>query len=189
MAIRLFWLFFVALTITLCANVIISSAAKSMNSTTALEGAEMLFTQGELVQASKNVQEVIKSDPKNGEAHILFGQILASQNKLEEAEKSYQQAAEFSPDSADLFNHLGMLYVKKGNAQGAIKSFAIAIQKDPENVDAYHNMGNIAFASGDPQRAVGFYQKALSLNPNFGPSRQKMTEIMRLISASQSSRQ
>lgn len=56
-------------------------------------------------------------------------------------------------------------------------SAAKAMPNDPE---PYYRLGLIKLAMGEPRDAVAAFQRALSLNPNYGPAKAKLAEMMTL---------
>jgi cytochrome c-type biogenesis protein CcmH/NrfG len=55
-----------------------------------------------------------------------------------------------------------------------------AAKEMPKDAEPYYRLGLIRLAAGEPRDAVGAFRKALSLNPNYGPAKAKLAEMMTL---------
>ncbi|MBA3036782.1 MAG: tetratricopeptide repeat protein, partial [Desulfobacterium sp.] len=82
---------------------------------------ESLFLKGELVnlylQQKENikaltiVEDVLKKEPENIGALILFGKIKHSLNKIDDAKKIYEKIVEGKPKEKNIYLLLGSIYI------------------------------------------------------------------------------
>jgi tetratricopeptide (TPR) repeat protein len=90
---------------------------------------------------------------------------------MPKAIQEYRKAVAVAPDFAPAYNLLG--YAERqvgefGNAERAFKKYIELIPKDPNPYDSY---AELLMKMGRFDESIAMYRKALSVDPNFAPSR------------------
>jgi hypothetical protein len=62
--------------------------------------------------------------------------------------------------------------------QQALELFNLNVRNFPKSFAVYDSMGDAYAAMGDKTKASEFYKKALTINPNFKESQQKLENIL-----------
>lgn len=98
-------------------------------------------------------------------------------NETDQAKAYLLRCIEVSKDvlvSAQAHLLLGGILKKGGDLQGAEKEYLAAIDQDDKNPDAYYLLGELYAESGDTVKARAEWRKAIRINPNHGPARDRL---------------
>jgi Flp pilus assembly protein TadD len=101
------------------------------------ELAALLMDEADYRAAIAQLNEVVRLEPENYEAHLDLGICYAQKGFYEEAERAYARARELSPDDVLLNYNVAALYAlweKPGDAMAALKR---ALDKDPAKVRSW----------------------------------------------------
>src|SRR6185312_6460323 len=109
---------------------------------------------GQDAKAIPLLQQAIKGDPKNADAHYLLGLSYSRQEKLKDAEAELTQATALDPHNYQAFLLLGMTHDLRNDAAGALAVYEKAIAVDPKQPDAWHEAGSSALLLGKTDVAV-----------------------------------
>lgn len=90
---------------------------------------------GDLDGAVKEVQKLIKSDPKDMRYHGLLGELYENFKEYEKAEKAYKKALEIAPESPEVKMALAGLYRKKGDKEGFKKHMRVLFSDEKIDID------------------------------------------------------
>ena len=127
--------------------------------------AELYVKTGRIADAVKEAQDIIKSDPKNLEAHKLLGRIYlrslgdmpggaGSDNILKLAIEQYEEIVKLEPDSVDDHLLLGRLYRLNSDLQKAEDELKTAIKIDPSSEEAVTTLAMLYTDEGDTAHAL-----------------------------------
>lgn len=127
--------------------------------------AELYDKTGRKHDAVLEVQEILKRDPNNLEAHKLLGNIYlrslgdeqsgaGSQNTLHMAIEQYQAITKLEPNSVDNHLLLGRLYRLDNDLQKAENEFKTAVSLDPDSEEAVTTLAYLYNLEGDTNRAA-----------------------------------
>ena len=67
-------------------------------------------SEGNVPEAVKRFEEVIRLRPEYAEAHLNLGGLYTSMNRLNDAEEEYETAASLKPNMAEAHYSLGLFY-------------------------------------------------------------------------------
>ena len=134
---------------------------------------------GQINEALVAMQNVVRLNPKDPEAHNNLGVILFRLEKLIEAEKSYKKAIELKPDYAEPYNNLGNTLNESGELDDAIKHYKKAIELKPDYTSAHYRLGLILQQLGKLDEAEKSYKKAIELNPDYAEPLSNLKLILR----------
>ena len=155
----------------------------------ALTKAKILKKRGELIEAQRLIQSVLKSFPKNKRAqkelqtltkkkqnniypslvkqevdHLLE---LYKQGQLLEVVEQAMVLSEQYPNQFMLWNLMGTASAQTGQFDRAAYAFKKALKIKPGTAEIYNNIGNVYFEQKKLGDAIEAYQKAISINPHF----------------------
>ena len=108
--------------------------------------------------ANSLFQEATRADPRNLEAHALWGDLFLEKYNEGEAERSYADALEIN--SRHTPSLVGMAKIT-GDERALQRALAI----NPNYVPAMEVFGRILQRSGREEEAAGHFSRALNLNP------------------------
>lgn len=87
-------------------------------------------------------EDILRVDPRNGEAWYNLAMVRFGQNQFGEAERAFARAAELMPSDAETWNNLGVARFHNGRIAEAKACFERALALDPTNDDARQNLGD-----------------------------------------------
>lgn len=110
---------------------------------TRLQQAAREISAGELQQAEKNLDAVLRSRPGDYRAIDLLGVVRVLQHNEASAQEMFNQVIQANPDFAPGHAHLGLLYLRMNRTQEAIPEFREALRLDPHRADAADGLVHI----------------------------------------------
>ncbi|MCI5072447.1 tetratricopeptide repeat protein [bacterium] len=131
--------------------------------------AKKFFFRGRVPEAIVNLEESLKENPKNSDAHNFYGLILFQSKRYEKAEKHFQKAVKINDKFADAHNNLCALYIDVNRFSKAQehckKAVSNLLYATPER--AYYNLGRSYEKMAKDEIAIEYYEKAINSNPRF----------------------
>jgi protein O-mannosyl-transferase len=137
-----------------------------------------LAKKGQIDEAIRQYQEVIRLKPDYVEAYNNLGYVLGEKGQIDEAIRQFQETLRLKPDHADAHNNLGAGLVGKGRIDEAIRQLQEAIQLKPDNADAHNNLGLALARQGQTDAAIRQFQEALRLNPDYAQAHYNLGIIL-----------
>ena len=119
---------------------------------------------GDLEQAKKIYQEILKESPGNYQVLNLLGLIKLSQNKLTEAEKYIKQALVLKKDSY-FYENLARVYNEKGDFSSTVQILEEAVNTGVESFEIYFLLALAYKNNIEYEKSEKNYLKALEINP------------------------
>ena len=133
---------------------------------TRIKKGEALTIVGQLGEAIKEYDKVLKSNPENIQAKESKQEIISQQLTVREKdEDKTDKTVESYPDDAFTYDNRGYELTKLGKHEEAIKEYEKAIEIDPGYALAYSNMGYSLSALGRHEEAVEKLRKSIEINP------------------------
>lgn len=167
----------------------IKKAVKYMERAVELDP-ESLYLKGELVnlylQQKENnkalaiVEEVLKKEPENIGALILFGKIKHSLNKIDDAKKIYEKIVDGKPKEKNIYLLLGSIYIDEREFDKAVSLFDKLVKNFPDYYLGYFYLGKIYGEKGDVIEAEKNFEKAIELKPNLDESRYELINLYKM---------
>lgn len=126
------------------------------------------LTEGHWDQAKKLAEELVLTDPKSAQAHLLLGLSYHAQGDAESlnlASSGYNASRQFA--GHDMWPHYlaGVVAMQQQNAQQALESFSTAALADPDSAFVFEGLAAAAYANGQLNLAEHAAQRALQLAP------------------------
>jgi tetratricopeptide (TPR) repeat protein len=130
---------------------------------TEVESAWDLVAQGKRQEAVRVLIQLIKTNPGNGDAHLLLGSILTEEGKPADAIRHLSEAVRLLPKSAMAHNALGEAFNSAGDLKQARGAFEKAVTLDPKLAQAHANLGHVLIQQGESSEAAEHLDRAIAL--------------------------
>jgi protein O-mannosyl-transferase len=121
--------------------------------------------EGDDKAAMEYYAQAIKSDPRNPDAHNLFGAALARRGRFDEAMREVAEAVRLDPRYAAAQNDLGSLLARQGRLPQAIGHFREAVQLKPDFPLARRNLARALLDQRRIKSAILELQEGVRLSP------------------------
>ena len=125
-----------------------------------------LHLKGNIREAIKYYQQIIKVGWNDPRVFANYGIILRNLGNLKEAEISFRKAIALNPNLAESYSNLGNLLRDLGNLKEAEIYQRKAIKLNPNLAESYSNLGSVLSDLGNLKEAEISFRKAIELNPN-----------------------
>jgi len=126
---------------------------------------QLLILKNRLAEATKLNNEVLKSNPHEGDALVYRGQILLRQNDANGAVDSLQQALKSDSGNAVAHYQLGLAFDMQHNDQRAESEWREAVRLRPDLTDAQRALAALALRRGDLDALTQTAQQIISNAP------------------------
>jgi tetratricopeptide (TPR) repeat protein len=124
-----------------------------------------LYEQGNYVKAKLEFKNVLQIDPKDAEAHFMFGQIMEKEQDWRKAYALFLRAVELNPDHAGALVQLGRLYAMSGAPEKALESADKVLAQKPGDPAAMVLKGLAKARMGEKKDAVRDVEAAVKVDP------------------------
>lgn len=132
-----------------------------------IEKALKFHQQGNLHEAKKVYEEILKLNPDVAEAHHNLGILFKSLNKLDEAEKSFARSILLNPDVAISHYQMGNTKYKLKKFEESEFCYEKAISLNSNFLEAYINLGRSQRELRKFEEAEKNLRIAKKINPEF----------------------
>ena len=137
-----------------------------------------LHAKGNILEASKWYQYLIKKGINDQRIFSNYGIILKDSNKFKEAILLTQKAIDLNPDYANAHANMGLILSDMQKYKEAEIATRKAIQLNPNFSEAYSNLGNILGELDKLKEAEIATRKAIQINPNFANAHSNLGNIL-----------
>jgi tetratricopeptide (TPR) repeat protein len=115
--------------------------------------------------AMRQMEEVLKRDPKHARALNYVGYTWAEEGRnLEEAKIYIEQAVALLPQDGFVRDSLGWVYYQLGDFPAAVRELELAVALSPDDPTIYEHLGDAYLKLNDIPMARKAYLKALELH-------------------------
>ena len=156
-----------------------------MNEKEVIERAVQLFHEAYRHQQNGNLDEAIRLYRESihcyptAEAHTFLGWTYSFQGRYEDAIEECKRAIAVDPEFGNPYNDIGAYLISLGQLDQAIPWLEKAIHAG--RYEAYHyphcNLGRVYLAKGMLKKALEEFEKALAIQPDYGPAREAIEAI------------
>ena len=126
---------------------------------------EAEIKQGELDRAYATLEEVLRRDKRNFEAHLLLGIVRQEQKQPEDALQQFALAHEIRPGDPAPYLNTGKVLATNGDMAGAAAQFSNAIRVDPQSATAHGDLGMLYYAQKQWLQAASELQITATMQP------------------------
>ncbi|HIM12542.1 TPA: tetratricopeptide repeat protein [Candidatus Poribacteria bacterium] len=137
-----------------------------MNIEDKLQQAISLHQAGQLQQAERKCQQILRNSPQHADALHLLGVIAYQVGENNVATGLITQAIKIDSNQCVFFNSLGSALQEQGRLEESIQAYQQAIHIRPDYAEAYNNLGNALQEQGRLEESIQAYQKVLEIQPN-----------------------
>jgi len=117
-------------------------------------------------ESMKTIDQVLKRDPQNAMAYLMFGMNFKEQGDTVRAINSFQKAVEFDAELIDAWINLGQLYESMGDPLAA-RYFENAVRVAPRNIYALHAKADYHSNQEELPEAIDTYRKIVRVDPQY----------------------
>lgn len=128
--------------------------------------AEMYFTEGKPADADRQVQEVLKENPRSSEGLILTGRMALARRNGKDAVQAFRTVLHDQPELATIHYLLGQAYQLTGDTNLAKESFERAVALYPDQVEAKRSLAVLESKIGRYQQARARLDDLLKQRPD-----------------------
>jgi Flp pilus assembly protein TadD len=124
-------------------------------------------TSGELTGAAlvSALEDILRVDPSNGQAHLRLGYALLQQNYCARATEEFRRAIDGGLPTADAHLGLATCLGRANDLAGAERVLNEAKRREPDNPVIIANVGILQAAKGDLRGAIASLERAVSADP------------------------
>jgi Flp pilus assembly protein TadD len=126
---------------------------------------QVLIIKGQIEEATKLNDGLLKKRPRDEEALLFEGQILNRQGRYQEAVKALQAILNDTPDNALAHYHLGVAFNGLGNTDRASREWYQAVSTRPDLLDAQSALAMVAVQKGDMAALKSIGDQVVELQP------------------------
>ncbi|MBL8690621.1 MAG: tetratricopeptide repeat protein [Rhodospirillaceae bacterium] len=145
-------------------------ARKELNFDQILRQALQANQRGDLKEAERCCQAILKIKRTHFDALHLLGVVAGRSGRFDEAARLIGEAIKVNGRSAAAHSDRGIALMRMGRAQEALDSYDRALAIKPDHPDALHNRGTALLALGRFEEAVAAYDKLLASQPGAVPA-------------------
>ena len=138
-----------------------------MNNEELLQQGLTFHQQGQLSEAKKIYEQILKSDPKHFHTLQLTASLYWQQQKNTEALHYFDAALTINPNFAPLHNNRGNALQDLKRFDEALKSYDLAIEQKPDYAEAYYNRGTAFYELERYEEALQSYDLAIEKKPDY----------------------
>ncbi len=124
-----------------------------------------LYEQGNYVKAKLEFKNVLQIDPKDAEAHFMFGQIMEKEQDYRKAYALFLRAVELDPNHVGALIQLGRLYALSGAPEKALEAADKVLVQKPGDPAAMVLKGLAKARMGNKEDAVKDVEAAVKVEP------------------------
>lgn len=106
------------------------------------------------------LNEVLRLDPRNGDAGNKLATLLLSQNRLDECISLVERLKQDQTSPTESLLALGEAYLKKGDSNKAEDNYRLALNQQGDNVSALVGLAQISQNRGDAKAAALYVSRA-----------------------------
>jgi predicted Zn-dependent protease len=113
--------------------------------------------------AAANLQQVLRLQPRNDEAHLLLGLTWRAMNKPQDAEAELIEAARENPGNATNLYYAGHQLLLNDKPETALSYFYRVVTLEPDNINGLRAIANTQVRLGNYGLAENYYRRALAV--------------------------
>nr|WP_062636356.1 tetratricopeptide repeat protein [Caballeronia arationis] len=134
------------------------------------------IAQKDWTNALAQLDERLKTNPRDVQAKFKRATVLARLNRDDEAITAFTELTQAYPELPEPYNNLAALYAKQGRYEDARAALEVAIKANPSYALAYDNLGDLYL-----RLASESYKRAQALGSKSALSRQRVADIQKII--------
>ena len=133
---------------------------------------------GDLRRAEKLYRRVLKAEPRNPDAHHLYGLLALHQGEHATAAARMAKALALNPDDLACRNHRAEALAADGRAREAEAELRSVLAGQAGSPETLNNLANILAETGRIGEAIETYRAAVALTPDFAEAHGNLGAIL-----------
>ncbi len=121
---------------------------------------------GNLPDAKRALEGVLKLSPQEVKAYKLLGVIATRQDNLDDAASYYEKVLQIEPKNAEVNYLCGTIYLQLHKYTQAINKFKTSVEVNPNEYRFYNGLGKAYILNGQTEDGIKELKKALELSPD-----------------------
>lgn len=143
----------------------------------------LLLAQSNAPAAVDLLQQAVRLDAKQEDAHRILGMALERVGRLQEAISQFRAALALKPDDSEARYALACGFVRAGDLDSAVEEFQKVADAEPHNAGIRDDFGVILMRQGRPARALEQFDAALKIDPSQKQFQQDRADAQRQLPA------
>jgi Tfp pilus assembly protein PilF len=131
-----------------------------------LEKGLAALERGDMVAAKQSYQDMVKKNPKDGDAYHFLGLISEKEGKKETAEKAYRKALELKPELEASSVNLSALLIESERYDDGLAVSRAGLSKHADNASLHMNAAIALAGKGDQPGSAKEFDEAARLAPS-----------------------
>ena len=128
------------------------------------KAATVLFMAGQFEDVRTRVEAVLRKNPRDIEAQLLYANALVGLRDLEGGIREIEEAVQLDPQHAASYTNLALLKMAQGQLQAAKAAFEKAVELDPKSIRARLALAHFELATGNIAMAEQSLKLALAID-------------------------
>jgi len=124
-----------------------------------------LLRRGDLEGAAAAVQDALRAEPDDADAHYTFGLVLARRGEHARALGEFDAAARLRPGFGAALARQGAALAALGDTSAAVARYEAAARAQPGDAGAHRDLGLLLLAAGRHRDAIAALRNGLSAAP------------------------
>src|SRR5579884_104512 len=129
-----------------------------------------LFELGDMGQARSELAQALQQDSHLAWAEYMLGKIAWLENNLAEAVPHVKRATQLDPRSDQAWYGLGICYIQLRRYNEAMDAMRQAVARNEASPRYHTALGELLVYRGNVDEGRKEYERALQLNPDYGPA-------------------
>jgi tetratricopeptide (TPR) repeat protein len=129
-----------------------------------------LYELGEVTEARDAFRQTLKLDDRSAWAEYMLGKIAWGEGKIDEAREHVRRSTELDPRSDQAWFGLASCYTQRHEYDKAIAALEKAVAQRETSARHHTALGELLVFRGRRDKGLRHYQRALELDPNYGPA-------------------
>jgi tetratricopeptide (TPR) repeat protein len=134
--------------------------AQAKTSAERLERVASFISLNRLLEAERQLNQILRATPNEAAALNLFGAIRAKQGRLKEAEAFFLRAVRADNSLIGARMNLAYLYLLKGEPDKTVAELKRVLSLNPTNAEAAYRLAWVLFSQGRFDECIGVVDKA-----------------------------
>ena len=143
----------------------------------ALSKARETGMEGNVDEAVRTIEAIIKEDPTIADAHFSLGNIFTKARRFEEAVESFKTSLEIKPDDSFAVINIANAYQAMGQYDEAEKYVLDYMAKGFGDSQLFFLLGNLMVHQNKTDKAVSYFEKCLDGNPRSASAHNALAAI------------
>ncbi|PVX83370.1 tetratricopeptide repeat protein [Paraburkholderia unamae] len=139
-------------------------------------GADSAIVQHDWAAALTQLDERIKTNPRDVQAKFKRATILARLNRDDDAIEAFTELTQLYPELPEPYNNLAALYAKHGRYDEARVALETAVKANPSYSLAWENLGDLYLRMADAS-----YRRAQTVGHTNSRTQQRLADIAKIV--------